>query len=48
MVKVELPVPPLVSVTGFRLNELLVLLGRPLTLRLTVPANPLIEVRLTA
>lgn len=35
IVKVDVPVPPAVRLTGFGLNELLVLLRKPVTLRVT-------------
>src|SRR5437588_648082 len=37
IVKVDVPVPPAVRLTGFELNELLVLFGKPVTLRVTLP-----------
>jgi hypothetical protein len=47
MVNTEDALPPDVSVTGFGLNEPVVLPGRPLTLKLTLPPKPPIEVRFT-
>ena len=47
MVKLDVPVPPAPRGTGLGLNAWLVLLGRPLTLRLTLPVKSLSEVRVT-
>jgi hypothetical protein len=47
IVNVDDPLPPGVSVTGLGLNEPVVLFGRPLTLKVTLPPKPLIEFRFT-
>ena len=46
-VSTDVPVPPAVRSTTGGLNEPVVLEGKPLTLRLTPPANPLSEVTVT-
>ena len=47
IVRVDVPDPPAPNVTELGLNEPLVLLGRALTLRLTVPLKLLMEVSVT-
>jgi hypothetical protein len=44
-VSVEEPVPPAVRAAGLGLNDGEVLFGRPVTLRLTFPLKPLVELR---
>jgi hypothetical protein len=44
MVKVDVPLPPEVSVTEEGLNAAVAPLGKPLAVRVTLPTNPPVEV----
>ena len=47
MVSVDAPVPPAARVTGLGLNDAVVLPGRPVTLSVTLPWKPFVDVRAT-